>query len=70
MMHSTYTKKKEPIYFKMTEGKVATVHTMVARTIFKDSCALNRPYEHINHSITFEVSYCYYSPRASTQFNA
>ena len=33
MMHSTYTKKKEPIYFKMTEGEVATIHTMVATTI-------------------------------------
>ena len=28
-------KKKEPIYFKMTEGEVATVHTTVARTIVR-----------------------------------
>ena len=33
MMHSTYTKKKETIYFEITKGEVATVHTMVARTI-------------------------------------
>ena len=32
-MRSIYTKIKELIYFKMTEGEVATVHTMVARTI-------------------------------------
>ena len=35
MMHSTYTTKKEPIYIKMTEEKVATVHTTVARTILR-----------------------------------
>ena len=34
-MRSTYTKKKESIYFKMTEGEVATVHTTVARTIVR-----------------------------------
>ena len=34
-MHSTYTQKKELIYFKMTKGEVATVDTMVARTILK-----------------------------------
>ena len=32
-MRSIYTKIKELIYFKMTEGEVAAVHTMVARTI-------------------------------------
>ena len=64
-MRSIYTKIKELIYFKMTEGEVATVHTMVARTS-KASCALNRPFEHIKRSITFEQSYCYYSPRASS----
>ena len=35
MMHSIYTKKKEPIYFKLTEGEVATVDTTVARTIVR-----------------------------------
>ena len=34
-MCSKYIKKKEPIYFKMTEGEVATVHTTVARTIVR-----------------------------------
>ena len=34
-MRSIYTKIKELIYFKMTEGEVATVHTMVARTIVR-----------------------------------
>ena len=32
-MCSTYTKKREPNYFKMVEGEVATVHTTIARTI-------------------------------------
>ena len=35
MMHSTYTNKREPNYFKMTEGEVATVHKTVARTIVR-----------------------------------
>ena len=35
MMRSTYTKKEEPIFFKMTEGEVAAVHTTVARTIVR-----------------------------------
>ena len=35
MMCSIYTKIKDLIYFKMTEGEVATVHTMVARTIVR-----------------------------------
>ena len=30
-----YAKKKEPIYFKMTEEEVVTVHTTVARTIVR-----------------------------------
>ena len=34
MMRSTHTKKKEPMYFEMTEWEVATVHK-VARTIFR-----------------------------------
>ena len=28
-------KKKEPIYFQMIEGEVATVYKMVARTILR-----------------------------------
>ena len=36
-MRSTYTKKKEPIYFKMAEGEVATVHKTVARTSGKQA---------------------------------
>ena len=34
-MRSIYTKKKGPIYFKMTEGEVATLHTTVATTIVR-----------------------------------
>ena len=50
----------------MTEVEVATVFTTAARTIFKASCALNRPFEHINRRITFEPSYCYYSTWANS----
>ena len=32
-MCSTYSKKKEPIYFQKTEMEVATVFTMAARNI-------------------------------------
>ena len=32
MLPSTYAEKKEPICNEMTEGEVASVHTMVART--------------------------------------
>ena len=42
---------------------------MTARTKFKMGFALSRPFEHINHSITFEISYCCNSRWASNWFN-
>ena len=41
--------EKELIYFQMTKLEVATA--------FYKNCASYRPFEHINHSITFEPSY-------------
>ena len=46
-MRSTYTKKKEPNYFKMSEVE-GYCFCNGCQDYFKTSCALNRHFEHIN----------------------
>ena len=65
-MHSTYTKEKEPIYFKTTEGEAVLFIQRLPELHPKDTCGLNRPIEHINRSISFEPSYWYYSTKVSS----